>query len=336
MLRLHNRAHPSRCFGISLILIRHMIFIPAISTFSVPIEFWVGGLVALSAGTILGFLTGYYLGRDSTKRRIKQAGKEVTRLVETIVDILETAHSACARLESLTGLKLTTTQHQQLESKQSKLFQSFRNIFSKTVDKKKALAEAIEVAPKKEKKEKPTPLEWENSPLNNVTKLPNREAFDTNLSRLLENCQTTNGEAGVLFIQVDKFSHLESRFGQAGALKFFQSMASLIIKAMRNEDLLCQYNKETFALLIPAVNIEDGQKLAQAIRSAIRHRHFRLEANAPEVLVTASFGYTQCTTSDIAELVTSRASKGLQHSQRRGRNQLHVSTENELIHCTKL
>ncbi len=309
-----------------------MTYLLANSFFSVPIEFWTGAMIALITGTSLGFLAGYFIGRDSFQRRIKQAGKEVTRLVETIIDLLDTAHSACEQLESFSEIKLTSQQQNRLESKQSTLFQSFRNIFTKVEKEKAASLKAKQKKEKKPKKKKVKEFKWNISLPENATSLPNRNAFDMNLNHLLEYCQAAEVEAGLLFIKVDKYSHLEKRFGKIVATNFLQMMQAIVGKATRKEDLLCQYNQETFALLIPSIDLASGEKIAHAIRSAIRHHRFRLEAGAPEVLVTASFGYTQCFTTDVAELVINRAANGLERSQKRGRNQIHISTQNDLIH----
>ncbi len=302
---------------------------------SIPWFCWVVGVVALLTGASFGFWIGYTLGKDATKRRIKQAGKEISQLVDTILETLNIAHSACAKLESLKTLKLSKKHQQKLETTQTTLFHSLENIIEKSLAEEKKEEPSLKVDNKKtqEKKKKNVELVWELLPQDDLTKLPRRAAFDISLERLLQYCQTNESEAGLLFVKIDKYAQLESRFDKTGALKFYQSMGALIVKAMRDEDLLCQYNNGTFALLMPDIDLPEGKERVHAIRSVIRHHRFRLDSGSPEVLVTASFGYTQCTPTDATELAINRARNGLERSQRRGRNQLHISAGNQLIHC---
>jgi PleD family two-component response regulator len=51
------------------------------------------------------------------------------------------------------------------------------------------------------------------------------------------------------------------------------------------------------------------------------------------VLVTASFGFTECPPHDSAEAALARAGDALAQSTRRGRNQLHVYADEAVVHC---
>ena len=75
------------------------------------------------------------------------------------------------------------------------------------------------------------------------------------------------------------------------------------------------------------------RRLAQTICDTVRHYHFRLEESGPEVLVTASFGLTQCRPGDNADLILNRVENALAKSQRRGRNQLHLHNGDLLVQC---
>jgi GGDEF domain-containing protein len=90
---------------------------------------------------------------------------------------------------------------------------------------------------------------------------------------------------------------------------------------------------DSFAVLIPSVDAESGRKLSQAIRGAVRVHNFRMHDGGPEVMVTASFGYTACPPHDSAEAALNRSGDALSQSTRKGRNQLHVYEGEAVVHC---
>jgi diguanylate cyclase (GGDEF)-like protein len=109
-------------------------------------------------------------------------------------------------------------------------------------------------------------------------------------------------------------------------------VAAVIARAVREQDLVCRLTEDSFGILFPSVDGDAGQKLAQAVRNSIRFHTFRLHDIGPEVLVTASFGYTACTPKDRAETVLSQAGDALARSSHRGRNQLHLADGASVVH----
>ena len=112
-----------------------------------------------------------------------------------------------------------------------------------------------------------------------------------------------------------------------------RNVIRVVLRAARDADSVCHYNGSTFGVLMPNVDDSTGRKLAEAIRQTVRQYHFRLDESGPEVLVTASFGYTTCLPDDNHDLALNRAGNALAKSERRGRNQLHVHDGNTLANC---
>ena len=83
---------------------------------------------------------------------------------------------------------------------------------------------------------------------------------------------------------------------------------------------------------MPAVDARTGGELAGTIRDRVRGYRFRLDETGPEVLVTASFGYTRLFPGDTVELALNRAGNALDRSLRRGRNQLHIHDGRGMTH----
>jgi diguanylate cyclase (GGDEF)-like protein len=136
-----------------------------------------------------------------------------------------------------------------------------------------------------------------------------------------------------LLVKIDRRDGLKSRFGIRGAEEFDKGVAYVISHSLREQDLACRMTEDTFGILFPSVDGEAGHKLAQAVRNAVRFHTFRSNGIGPEVLVTASFGYTSCAPADHPEVVLSRAGEALARSAQRGRNQLHLAEGSSVVHC---
>ncbi len=176
-------------------------------------------------------------------------------------------------------------------------------------------------------------MPWQRSTLDTTTNLPDRAAFDVNLPLMLEAGSRAEQSSGLLLVRIDRMDQLKSRFGIAGADAFVKELAGMITKSTRAQDLSCRLSPDSFAVLIPSVDAESGRKLSQAVRNLVRVHNFRIYEGGPEVLVTASFGFTACPPHDSAESAIGRVGDALAQSMRKGRNQLHVYEGEAVVHC---
>ena len=286
-------------------------------------------IITLFVSAVVGFVSGIFYERAAARRALSRAGKHLSRLIEVVVQSLEAAQKACITLEKFPNLALSPKQLQRLESKQSSLLETVTRV----VGSQQALVEAV--AEQSASKPKPAEFEidWQRQPEDSKSGIPDRVAFDDNLRALLAAGQTANVDSGLLLIKVDKFDQLQSRYGTADAEAFLRKVVGVVCRAGRDEDLLCRYSTDMLALLMPQVDSAAGRVVAQKIRDSVRSCRFRLDATGPEVLITASFGYTVCDPADNPDLVVNRAGNALAKSQRRGRNQLHLHDGSTPVHC---
>lgn len=293
------------------------------------------GALILLVSALVGFVSGMFYERAAAKRALSRAKKHLSQLVSVVVSSLESAREACAALEGFPNIVLSSKELKQLDAKQSSLLETV----SRVVSSQQALAEAVTVnARTKAKAEvKTEPVEfgisWQRDGKTDSADLPDRMAFDSNLEMLLAAGSASDVESGLLFIKVDKFDQLQSRFGSGGVSTLLRKMAAVVCRAGRDEDLLCRYSSDTLALLVPQIDATAGRLLAQKIRDSVRSFHFRLDESGPEVFVSASYGFTLCEPADNQDLVVNRAGNAVSRSQRRGRNQLHVHNGETAVHC---
>jgi two-component system, cell cycle response regulator len=303
---------------------------PLLAEATVSLEIWGGMAVALLLTAALGFVSGLLYARWSSQFALERAGRELTKLFQAVLRSLETAEQACGMLEKFPRLLLSEEQTARLDGRRRSLIETVNRVVesrTQTLQQKEAAA-----ARAWERLEQFN-VSFVRTPEDYTTKLPDRTAFDANLDAVLAAGQQSGHESGLLLVKIDRFDHLKKRFGRQGVEVFLQKMASVLCRAIREADLVCRVGEDTFGVLLPAVDGETGRDLADAIRTSVRQHHFRKEETGPEVLVTASFGYTTCQPGDDREFAMNRAGDAVEESQRRGRNQLHVHSGGAVAAC---
>lgn len=295
---------------------------------AVPPQIWLWGALTLLMTAAIGFVSGVWYARSSTEWAFQRASRHVTRVFELVIETLEKSQQACQMLEKFPNLLLSAEQLEQLEVKRSRL----QGTVARVVEAQSSTESDGPLAiASKNIEPVDLQLEWLRSPEDSTTGLPDRTAFDANLEKLLELGTQEEACSGLLLIKVDKLGQLKRRFDEIGAKHFLRKMAGVVCRSLREEDVVCQFNDDTFGVLMPGAG--SGGRLADAIRDSVRAYHFRLDESGPEVLVTASFGYTTCLPHDHADVVLNRAGNALAKSQQRGRNQLHVNDGHKTVHC---
>ena len=289
----------------------------AASDLTLPADFWVWGAFTLLLACSIGFAAGIAYAKVALKWRTSRASRQFSRLFAIVLEQLETAHEVCSMLEKFPGLLLTGEELERLQQRQSKLIESLAHV-----------AESHHAAGARFVEHKPAPpvelkLEWQRQPEDN-SGVPDRSALDANLAMLLEAGAAGGLDSGLLLVKVDRLDQLKSRHGAAGVDAVLRRFAGVVCLGMRDVDVVCRHGSDTFAVLFPGVTCAAGVKLAEGIRRRVQNHRFRISDTAPEILVTASFGYAACQPHDAAPIALDRAGTALANSERRGRNQLHV------------
>ena len=301
----------------------------ALSLSSVPPAFWIWAAGTILLTSVLGFGAGVLYARMSADRALRRARHECTRLYEIVLGTVEKAHQACSLLETFPNLSLSTDQVERLDRGRGRLLDTIVRI----VEGQRREPEAAILPVRKPANLQDLNFTWVRIPEDPKTAVPGRDAFEQNLRALLAAGTQVPFASGLLLVTVDKLDHLKARFGADGADHFVRKMTSLMCRSLRDQDLLCRSSADSFGVLMPFAEFEEGQRLAASLRDTVRSYHFRRDENGPEVLVTASFGYTTCGPNDTPDLVLNRAAAAVEQSQRCGRNQLHLHDGRQTLRC---
>ncbi len=305
-----------------------------VTTVTGGVELWYWGVSAIILAATLGFASGYFCAHTSDQRAFKRSKRSVLRLFARAESSLASAQQVFQFLQQHSQFALSQDQIHRIQTRQDQLLEMADSLAQKSRDVRAAKAVRGR-KPRFRAAKQPDRVQWIDSPVDSRTGLPGQTVFASNLESQLQASADVGLCGGLLLIKIDKPQQLKRRFGDDCAEQFFQVLARLVGDSLGEIGFLCHYTEDTLGVLLASVDLANGRELAESIRDTIRRHRFQYleDGERREVLVTASFGYTQCSPGESVDAVTGRAFGALARSQGRGRNQLHAYDGSKLVHC---
>jgi diguanylate cyclase (GGDEF)-like protein len=148
-----------------------------------------------------------------------------------------------------------------------------------------------------------------------LTGLANRTAF---IGRLAEIAKLAEGEAAVLFMDLDQFKPVNDQLGHLAGDRLLQTVADRLAATLRPGDLVARLGGDEFAVLCERVT-HRGDVVVVAERLLTALSHPILVDDVHEVRITASIGVTELGHSEDPEAVLARADNAMRAAKARGR-----------------
>ena len=159
-----------------------------------------------------------------------------------------------------------------------------------------------------------------------LTELPNRRSFLEQGDRLGRRTQMNDAAACVLMMDLDFFSNVNERFGHAGGDQALLAFANLLRNAMRPGDLVARYGGEEFSAVLPGVDVREGGRVAERIRSALAG--LAIEVRGQMLKITVSIGVAPLQQGDLRAAIR-KADDALYQAKALGRDQVAVALDRE-------
>lgn len=156
-----------------------------------------------------------------------------------------------------------------------------------------------------------------------LTRIPNRRAFDRELARRLPECKRHDTPLALVMIDVDFFKKFNDTHGHQAGDHVLRGVAQVLRDTVREMDLPARIGGEEFAVVLPMVDLDQAQQVAERIRTNIEQQRFAIEGAMLQV--TASIGVAALTQGDDADTLLKRADVALYASKKSGRNCGHYS-----------
>jgi diguanylate cyclase (GGDEF)-like protein/PAS domain S-box-containing protein len=121
-----------------------------------------------------------------------------------------------------------------------------------------------------------------------LTDLPNRALFGDRLSQATTNAQINGGYAALLYVDLDRFKHINDSLGHAIGDKLLQTVAKRLLGCVRSTDTVSRQGGDEFVVLLAdIVQISDAVACAEKLLGALNAPY---QIGEHELSLSASIG----------------------------------------------
>jgi two-component system cell cycle response regulator len=155
-----------------------------------------------------------------------------------------------------------------------------------------------------------------------LTKLFNKRYLMDRLDSELKFAQRHETALSLLMLDLDHFKQCNDTFGHLAGDACLATIAGVLLKAVRNEDVVARFGGEEIAVVLRAIAIEGAMQMAERLRKLVENTI--IETGGKKLKATVSIGVAGFPTTPaktVAELVEA-ADKALYRAKHAGRNRV--------------
>ncbi len=168
--------------------------------------------------------------------------------------------------------------------------------------------------------EKALRIEKQRSNTDQLTKLPNRRAIDNKLADLDAAYTRYDQEFAIAVFDIDKFKLINDDYGHDAGDVILASLAKVLQKDKRQNDLIGRMGGEEFIAVLPFTNREEALAFADKIRRIVQETKFMYKGK--RMVVTISGGVAQRSDHKDIQAMLKTADKLLYKAKHNGRNNI--------------
>ncbi len=135
--------------------------------------------------------------------------------------------------------------------------------------------------------------------------------------------------ASVLLIDIDHFKRVNDTHGHLVGDDVLRAIADVLRRQLRDEqDLLCRFGGEEFAVFLPGLDTTEAPKAADRLRRAVAEAVTPADDTLVQVTVSVGVAVAHPVSDPAIEVqeLLARADVGLYRAKAEGRNQVHLTT----------
>jgi diguanylate cyclase (GGDEF)-like protein len=129
---------------------------------------------------------------------------------------------------------------------------------------------------------------YESSVQDALTKAFNRKHFAERLTGEMAYARRHRAPLSLLLFDLDHFKRVNDTMGHLGGDHVLCTVATLVRKTLRTEDVFARYGGEEFAIIARGIDVEKALLFAERVRTTVEQA--RIEYNRTPLKVTISLG----------------------------------------------
>ena len=155
-----------------------------------------------------------------------------------------------------------------------------------------------------------------------LTKLANRRRFMEQFANEYARAQRYKKELSFVILDVDFFKRVNDSFGHLAGDAVLVQLGEVMMRNMRQSDLIARYGGEEFTLLLPETGLNGCIAHAERIRKDIEDAEFVIEDKVVRITVSGGCAsIPEMKTKSVDELVR-KADEALYNAKNNGRNKI--------------
>lgn len=158
-----------------------------------------------------------------------------------------------------------------------------------------------------------------------LTGLYNRYKFSELYLALYKDMLEIKADVSLIILDIDYFKKINDTHGHNIGDTVLIQVSKVLLKNLRDVDIVCRWGGEEFVLLLPKTNLNNAIMIAEKQRVIIQELHIESVGG-----VTASFGVAKVMESDDLKSVVDRADEALYLAKKLGRNC--TKSQNDILH----
>ncbi len=151
-----------------------------------------------------------------------------------------------------------------------------------------------------------------------LTRIGNRRFSEVNLSAAIKDYQQHGESFGLLFIDVDRFKHVNDTYGHLVGDQMLKVVADTLRYSLRANDYVGRWGGEEFLIILYQLSEKQLHTIAEKLRNLVEKNTLFTEKG--EVGVTVSIGGTLVQPGDTVKTILERVDMLLYQSKMNGKN----------------
>jgi len=154
-----------------------------------------------------------------------------------------------------------------------------------------------------------------------MTGLHNFRFFKLRLKEEIARAWRTNQPISLLILDVDFFKNYNDKLGHPAGDDLLRKLSHLLRYTVRDNDIVCRYGGEEFAIILPGTEEVGAYVLAERLRQKVEKEKFFREEVQPQKKITISIGLSTFPEDAVTmEDLIVAADQALYHAKNQGRN----------------